>query len=242
MDHLLTALAAIEAATRLDDYRSVISAVRGAMGYDAFAYAGLVPMETSHGRPVYLADGLLALMDYDGGWVAHYGAHGYHRRDPVIRAAMSQTLPVAWTADFMAGRRSTEEDAVMRDAAAWGVIRGLTVVVRSTDGTIGLLSFHGGGESQPAPSPRDVVTFHQVAIHLHDALRRRLRPEQMPPPLSPRELDVLMWSAEGKTAAEIADILGLSPRTVNAHLGSAMRKLGVYSKTHAVAKFLTGGW
>jgi DNA-binding NarL/FixJ family response regulator len=36
--------------------------------------------------------------------------------------------------------------------------------------------------------------------------------------LTPRENDVLLWLGKGKTNRDIADILGMSPRTVNKHL------------------------
>lgn len=52
--------------------------------------------------------------------------------------------------------------------------------------------------------------------------------------LTLREVEVLKWSAEGKTAAEVAMILNLKLRTVNFHIGSAMRKIGVTNKISAV--------
>lgn len=52
--------------------------------------------------------------------------------------------------------------------------------------------------------------------------------------LTPREIEVLRWSALGKTAAEIAQILCLSERTVGFHNCSSMRKLGVNNKIAAV--------
>lgn len=44
--------------------------------------------------------------------------------------------------------------------------------------------------------------------------------------LSPRESEIAILATEGKTNKEIAALLFLSPRTVENHLGSAMRKLG----------------
>jgi len=52
--------------------------------------------------------------------------------------------------------------------------------------------------------------------------------------LTLREVEVLKWSAEGKTAAEVAIILDLKKRTVNFHIGNAMRKIGVRNKISAV--------
>ncbi len=60
-------------------------------------------------------------------------------------------------------------------------------------------------------------------------------------PLSPRELECLIWSADGKTSWEISEILNVSERTVNAHLGRAIRKLGVVSRTQAAAEAIRRG-
>lgn len=53
--------------------------------------------------------------------------------------------------------------------------------------------------------------------------------------LTPREMDVLAWIARGKTNRDIAEILGMSPRTVNKHLEHIYEKLGVETRTAAVA-------
>lgn len=45
--------------------------------------------------------------------------------------------------------------------------------------------------------------------------------------LTAREGEVLAWVAHGKTNRDIADILGMSPRTVNKHLEHIFEKLGV---------------
>ena len=49
--------------------------------------------------------------------------------------------------------------------------------------------------------------------------------------LSPRELEVARALADGRTNRQIAEALFLSPRTVARHLESAMRKLGVNTRT-----------
>jgi DNA-binding NarL/FixJ family response regulator len=53
--------------------------------------------------------------------------------------------------------------------------------------------------------------------------------------LTPREAEVLSWVAKGKTNRDIADILGMSPRTVNKHLEHVFEKLGVETRAAAAA-------
>jgi DNA-binding CsgD family transcriptional regulator len=56
--------------------------------------------------------------------------------------------------------------------------------------------------------------------------------------LSAREREVLAWVARGKTNAEIAQLLWLAPSTVRTHLENVYSKLGVKTRTAAVAHFL----
>ena len=53
--------------------------------------------------------------------------------------------------------------------------------------------------------------------------------------LTAREGEVLSWLAKGKTNRDIAQILGLSPRTVDKHLEQIYSKLGVENRTAATA-------
>lgn len=56
--------------------------------------------------------------------------------------------------------------------------------------------------------------------------------------LTPREAEILMWISRGKTNKEVGLILETSPRTVNKHLEHIFEKLGVPTRTAAVAKVL----
>ena len=53
--------------------------------------------------------------------------------------------------------------------------------------------------------------------------------------LTVRESEVLSWLSKGKTNRDIAQILGLSPRTVDKHLEQIYAKLGVENRTAAAA-------
>jgi len=58
--------------------------------------------------------------------------------------------------------------------------------------------------------------------------------------LNDREVEVLTWSARGKTSTEIAQILGLTKRTIDFHIDNARTKLGAATRTEAVIKAATG--
>ena len=59
--------------------------------------------------------------------------------------------------------------------------------------------------------------------------------------LSIRENAVLVLMAEGLTDKEIALNLGMSPYTVNKHVGAILRKLNVASRTQAAVRALRSG-
>lgn len=54
------------------------------------------------------------------------------------------------------------------------------------------------------------------------------------PQLSAREREVLLWAAQGKTAWETSAILGISPKTVEFHLGNCGKKLGTATKAQTI--------
>lgn len=54
-------------------------------------------------------------------------------------------------------------------------------------------------------------------------------------PITNREAEVLLWLSLGKTNWEIAQILKISPRTVNKHLEQIFRKIEVDNRTTAAA-------
>ncbi|WP_235930123.1 response regulator transcription factor [Craterilacuibacter sinensis] len=59
--------------------------------------------------------------------------------------------------------------------------------------------------------------------------------------LTRREAEVLHWLSFGKTNRDIADILGVSPRTINKHLEHIFGKLNVETRTAAAALALKTG-
>lgn len=59
--------------------------------------------------------------------------------------------------------------------------------------------------------------------------------------LSIREKEILRWTGDGKTADQIAEILTLSPSTINFHLRNTMMKLDAPNKTAAVVRAIFFG-
>ena len=81
---------------------------------------------------------------------------------------------------------------------------------------------------------RAMATEQAVEYALEqEAFLEQALPETYPAGLSAREVDVLRLIATGLTNAEVAGKLFLSSRTVDWHLSSIYRKLGLHSRTEA---------
>jgi DNA-binding CsgD family transcriptional regulator len=101
-----------------------------------------------------------------------------------------------------------------------------------------LLTLHAGTKgANYSPSVTDLAAdFASLANAL---VRARGGLEERPlgdgSDLSPREREILGWVKNGKRNAEVAAILGISPLTVRKHLENVFAKLGVETRTAAVA-------
>ena len=85
---------------------------------------------------------------------------------------------------------------------------------------------------------------HLFACYVHEAVTRI--PDNgilsiINANLTEREKECLLWTTEGKTSWEIAQILNISERTVVFHLNNAVKKLNVSNKQHAVARAISLG-
>lgn len=61
-------------------------------------------------------------------------------------------------------------------------------------------------------------------------------------PFTGRQLEVIKWLSLGKTAADIAEILGRAKTTVESHAEQSRRVIGVANATSLVAMSLRNGW
>jgi LuxR family quorum-sensing system transcriptional regulator SolR len=141
----------------------------------------------------------------------------------------------AWahmTADALRGLVSLPEyrfhpcgsDALLLERA-WGW--------RDARGVVALLTF-------TSPAGRDeaaLLTPLARAAHaaMADLLVGRLMPEALAR-LTPRERQVLVWTAEGKSVPEISCILGISESTANFHVRNLIAKLRASNRAHAAVK------
>ena len=87
----------------------------------------------------------------------------------------------------------------------------------------------------PSPEPLRVEGEEQSLLVRLVGGALLLEEERVAPPLTDREREILELVAAGKTNAEIAEAIWIAPGTVRKHLENVYEKLGVHSRTAAVA-------
>lgn len=188
------------------------------------------------------ADGVFYRATYDEAWVRHYVDQDYGHIDPVVLASRSSLLPFTW--DDACRRFATDDrqEGIFDEAGDFGIHNGITVPVQGLDGECAVLSLI------PSESPREFGRYfrrhryglHLLALYYHSTVAIFLAPKKPDPiRLTARQRECLTWTARGKTAWEVGEILRISEETVITHLNDAARRLGVYGKHHAVVKAIT---
>lgn len=103
---------------------------------------------------------------------------------------------------------------------------------------VGPLRKAPAGAIVDVPSPDGM---RLLAHAMHIAVQRVVIPRllaNIAPRLTERELTCLHWVAQGKSDGVVATILGVSDSAVHFHMTNVLRKLGVATRTQAVAKAL----
>jgi DNA-binding CsgD family transcriptional regulator len=165
------------------------------------------------------------------------------RRDPVMQHCKRQSVPIIWDQTTYVSRGLGEK---WEEQARFGISNGIALALHMPEGRH---FFLGVERDQPVPADpgeltRVVADLQLFAVHAQDAALRILVPgpaDPSLPSLTPRELEALRWTMEGKTAWEVGDVLGISERTAVLHVSNATHKLGCVNKHQAVLKALRLG-
>lgn len=86
------------------------------------------------------------------------------------------------------------------------------------------------------------AALQTIATYGFEAARRLVQAEATPPqpaaPLSDRQRECIILSAKGKSDTVIGQLLGLSPKTVNAYLEAAKKRYGVATRSQLIVRAL----
>jgi DNA-binding CsgD family transcriptional regulator len=174
---------------------------------------------------------------YHKDWVERYQEQNYKYIDPIVTAGIRSLLPMDWAA---VPADTNELRAFFGEARELGVgSSGLSISVRGQFGDCSLFSVNSSEIGRNWQLQRNEIisdlTYFAHLFHSIVSERLNLNEQFDMPKLAPREQDVLRWAARGKTAWETGRILNISEKTVAFYLSNATTKLGVASKTEAVA-------
>ncbi|MBC3435242.1 autoinducer binding domain-containing protein [Pseudomonas sp. BW16M2] len=170
--------------------------------------------------------------NYPSTWNERYQAKDLIKIDPTVSKCRQTTMPLVWCDELF-----SEVPHLREAASAHGMTHGWSQSVHDQQ----------HNESQLSVSrPLGVVTREELfeksaqvmwlCNTMHAVLGAHHLEKYNPvPQLSDRELEVLKWSAAGKTAADVAMILSLSTSTVNFHIRSVITKTNASNKAGAIA-------
>ena len=199
--------------------------VRG-LGFDYCSYVMHVPFPLTQTTVAWSST-------YPTPWLEHYFARGYLTIDPLLQQLSRDPTPVVWSSATF-----PQQPAFWEEACAHGVRHGWAIATHGSTRTVGILSL---ARSEEALTARELGKVEAQLVWLshvahgaisHVEMRNLRAPTDRD--LSPREREILRWTAAGKTAGEIGLILGISVRTVNFHIASTLVKFKVTNKTQAV--------
>ena len=219
-----------------DQFRSVVIRFAQQLGFETVT--AVVAVERPDTQPEFVAVHNTPLAFEQG-----FEDMSMARRDPVMQHCRRQTVPIIWN------QKTYLEKGVIDlwdIQAQFGYRNGIAMSLHLPEGRHFTL---GVDRSQQLPTDqieltRMVADLQLFAVHAQDTAMRVLVSEAMQPErpaLTPRELDVLRWTMDGKTAWETAVLLGIAERTTVQHLQNAMKKLNCNSKHQAVLKALRLG-
>lgn len=206
----------------------MIASLAHDLGFDHCCYGLRMPLPFTQPKTVMFHN-------YPSGWEERYQEKSYLIIDPTVQHGMRSLLPVIWSDNLFASVPEFWEEA-----RSFGLKIGWAQASRDANGVSGLLTLARSdepiSEAELQDKERKMMWFTQAAhLNMSRLLSTKMLPETRVQ-LSSREVEVLQWTGDGKTSAEISDILNISERTVNFHIGNTMIKLNAANKAAAVVR------
>lgn len=223
----------------LEELHVLCREIADAYGFEFYCYGAALPSSL-------LKPYMLLLDGYPEAWRERYVQQGYLAADPVVEHSQHSVVPLPW--DEL-GERIAQDDLarkIFAEAAEFGLRSGVTLPMRGVHGDFSLWSLSSSEAPEVAYSRIRAILpdLCLLALHLHEALDRLVESgvlEYVRPQLTARESECLLWAAEGKTAWETSQILGIAERTVIFHLQNAAEKLGCSNRQQAIARAIAQG-
>jgi LuxR family transcriptional regulator, quorum-sensing system regulator BjaR1 len=199
-------------------------------GFHAWLITGLP-------NPGERIDPLMMLNGWPRGWTETYTGLNLVHNDPVVAHCFRSTAPFDWHDAPYDPLSNPKAKEVMDRATDFLMKQGYCVPIHSSEGFQAVVTMAG----ERVEAARQVrCALHLMALYAYGKAADLCAPEKFPQPriLTGREREVLQWTAAGKTAWEISQILGVAESTVTAHLKSAATKYGAANRVATVVAAL----
>jgi LuxR family transcriptional regulator len=177
---------------------------------------------------------IVVLNNYPAAWQQRYHDADYITIDPTVLHGRKSQAPVLWNDNLFAGATGLWDEA-----RAFGLRVGWAQSSLDGHGVGGMVTLaRSHDDITPAELATKEIRMRWLVNMSHLAFSRKMSPRLVQPTsaLTKREVEVLQWIADGKTASEVGDILDVSNHTVVFHVSNAMRKLNASSRTAAAVK------
>ena len=203
------------------------------LGFDHVAFGFQAPYPVTNPN-------VTLLNNYPTAWQQRYAQAGYLLTDPTVSHGRQSQTPIVWNDQSFAGNRT-----LWAEAQDHGIRTGWAQSCLERGGAGSLLTLcrciEPLTDRELQAKEKSMRWLVQVA---HVSLSRAILAQENPacPALTNREREVLQWSADGKSAQNISDILNLSKSAVDFHLKNSILKLNAPNKTAAVARAALMGW
>ena len=222
-----------------DELSAVLESCLKDFGFPLWAYS------TEYEKSAHEVEPLLKL-NFPDKWVEYYIENNCEQVDPVVTRGKDIYHPFTWDDVLTAQDLSKRELEYQDQAWSHGMRTGLAVPILGAHGAFSMLSVTGDQKPKEMKEHLNANGSELLALAFayHSMAKDLLKGEalnQRRKILSVREREVVSWTAYGKTAWEIGEILNISERTVVFHLESAKRKLSVNNKYHLVMKAVSMG-
>lgn len=227
---------AVLQARNRDEFRDEVIRFTQQLGFETVSAVTMI----DHGRGRYE---LITVDNTPSNYVEPYSDKGSGRRDPVLQHCKRQTVPIIWNQETYIANGVGD---LWEQQAQFGYRTGIAMALHLPEGKHFLLGVDRDRAlpTDPNELQRLVADLQLFAVHAQEAAMRLLVPPELQPErpaLTPRELEALRWTMDGKTAWEVGALLGISERTAVLHINNAMHKLKCVSKHQAVLKALRLG-
>ncbi|MEL6794477.1 MAG: LuxR family transcriptional regulator [Pseudomonadota bacterium] len=191
------------------------------------------------------ADEGCLITNYPDEWTKRYTRKLYRHYDPVALTTRRSRMPFFWDRGaFLRGFRK-EQRSVFYEARAFEIGAGYSIPIAGPRGDIGVFSLVGARSGDVDDAIGEAGgSIYLKAVQVHDRMLDLTGARREPDTdhaLSPREIECLRWTADGKTSDQIAEIVSISAATVNYHLKNAIAKLDAANRHHAAIKAIRMG-